>query len=127
MNNQLRAPGTSSRQAIPSIEITARWIAQIAENPAQPIARSDRITAPAPKYPTSAPIIANPTIPAMIEATFMTRRSLKNRAPGIAGNGAVLVRSGYRGHWSIAKARIGAALYRPAPCALNYPANRTPG
>src|SRR2546429_8597194 len=45
---------------------------QIAEKPAQPIARSDLITAPAPKYPTSAPIIASPKIAAMIGMTFMS-------------------------------------------------------
>ena len=60
------APGASAHQAIPMTAISARWIKQIAVNPPQPIAASDRITASAPKWTTSAPSAVNPTVAPMI-------------------------------------------------------------
>ena len=85
IKTQTRVPGTSTRQATPSSEITPRWITHIAEKPAQPIARSDRITAAVPKYPTSAPIIAKPKIAAMIGMAFMSLVPVEAKAgPGNA-------------------------------------------
>jgi hypothetical protein len=78
MKTHAGVSGTSAHQAIPMTAISARWIKQIAANPRQPIATSDRITASAPKWTTSAPIAVNPTAAPMI-GTNLTR-SLRTTA-----------------------------------------------
>ena len=46
---QAGLPGTRSRHASPSSDMTERWIKQITAKPSQPIARKERTTLPAPK------------------------------------------------------------------------------